>query len=445
MKLFADILGCTAEILMLFYLYQHFLKNPKVGRKVLFMGYLLDFLFCFTYSTFLHLPAQRILCCVFFIALPLLLYGDKISRKLMLAAVYFSIQNLAELLIKAILLGYRGDFILYYADFSYNYFLGVIMSKTIAFALIYLCTFLFHIQEQKAPIYIYGLLLLIPLSSIVIFYYLQNLVYLVNTKEIYLGYSVITLLLLLFNILFLYLFSKANQVSWLQAKLVYEKEKVQEQQKFHKNMAVYQQEIRQLHHDMKNHLLILYDALAQNNVVKARGYVEQQLQLLTQNKVTYTGYLLLDTVLFYKKQLADQQQTRCTIQTELDAGLDLTDELMNDFALIVASCLDNGLEATAKLSKPKQRWIKLHLRNDQTYLYLQMQNSVGENLSLGKQSLPPTSKKDNLRHGLGLQQIKRLTEQHQGELLLTCEDLIFSTELMLKYHSYMQDRAKTAQ
>ena len=74
-----------------------------------------------------------------------------------------------------------------------------------------------------------------------------------------------------------------------------------------------------------------------------------------------------------------------------------------------------------------------------------MQNSVGENLSLGKQSLPPTSKKDNLRHGLGLQQIKRLTEQHQGELLLTCEDLIFSTELMLKYHSYMQDRAKTAQ
>lgn len=162
------------------------------------------------------------------------------------------------------------------------------MSKTIAFALIYLCTFLFHIQEQKAPIYVYGLLLLIPLSSIVIFYYLQNLVYLVNTKEIYLGYSVITLLLLLFNILFLYLFSKANQVSWLQAKLVYEKEKVQEQQKFHKNMAVYQQEIRQLHHDMKNHLLILYDALAQNNVVRARGYVEQQLQLLTQNKVTYT-------------------------------------------------------------------------------------------------------------------------------------------------------------
>ena len=54
MKLLADILGCTAETLMLFYLQQYFLKNSKVERKFLISVYLLDFFFCFTYSTLLH-------------------------------------------------------------------------------------------------------------------------------------------------------------------------------------------------------------------------------------------------------------------------------------------------------------------------------------------------------------------------------------------------------
>ena len=41
----------------------------------------------------------------------------------------------------------------------------------------------------------------------------------------------------------------------------------------------------------------------------------------------YTGYLLLDTVLFYKKQLANEQQTKCTIYSELNTELELTEEL----------------------------------------------------------------------------------------------------------------------
>ena len=34
--------------------------------------------------------------------------------------------------------------------------------------------------------------------------------------------------------------------------------------------------------------------------------------------------------------------------------------------------------------------------------------------------------------------VKRLTEQHQGQLLLGCEDLVFTVELMVKYHSHIR-------
>lgn len=87
----------------------------------------------------------------------------------------------------------------------------------------------------------------------------------------------------------------------------------------------------------------------------------------------------------------------------------------------------------------------MFLHNDQTYIYLQIENSVAENVMLTKQALPSTTKKDTLLHGLGLQQVKRLTEQHQGQLLLDCEDLIFTVELMVKYRSHIKEGANSAQ
>ena len=87
----------------------------------------------------------------------------------------------------------------------------------------------------------------------------------------------------------------------------------------------------------------------------------------------------------------------------------------------------------------------MFLRNDQTYIYLQIENSVAENVSLTKQALPSTTKKDTLLHGLGLQQVKRLTEQHQGQLILECENLVFTVELMVKYHSHIKEDANSAQ
>lgn len=433
MKLLADLLGDAVTMGIMIYFYQYFLKYPRVEGKYMAAVYLLDYILCVIYATVLDVPAQKIMCSVIAFALPLLLYRAKISFKMILLVIFLSIQCLAELLIKAVLLGYRGDFLVYYAAYEYNYFLGVVMSKTIALVLVYLCTFLFQIRDQKLPVYLYGLLMLVPVSSFVIYYYLQDIVFLVNTKAAYLGYSVITLLLFLFNLLFFFLFARVTQVSWLQTKLAYEKELLQEEQKYYKSMATYQQKIRQLYHDINNHFLILYDALTQNHTAKAKCYVEQQLQALAQDKMTYSGYLLLDTVLFYKEQLANQQQTKYTVQSVLRSNLELSDHLLNDFALILATCLDNALEATAKLPETQQRWIEIFLRNDQNYLYMQVKNSVQKNIAIPKQALPPTTKKDALLHGLGLQQVKHLTECHHGQLLLECQEQVFSVALMVDY------------
>lgn len=434
MKLGTNLFISIIETALLFYFYNFFFKNPKVEKKTLLFIYSLDFLFCFTYSVFSQVPVQRITCSILFILFPLFFYREKIFFKIMITIIYFSVLTLSELLVKAVLLGYRGDFLVYYASYEYNYLIGSILSKTIGFLLIYLCTFLYKIKEERLPLFLYPLLLSVPVCSVTIFYYLQNLVFAVNQKDVYLSYILITLALLIFNLLFFFLFSQATQTSWLQAKLAYEKKIVQEQQNYFKELSLHHKETRQLNHDMKNHFLIIYNALMQNDIGQAAKYVEQQLEILSMHKVTYSGYLLLDTVLLYKKQLAAQQQTKCTIISELIIKQELSEEFLNDMALILASCFDNALEATAKITQYPKRWIKVHLYNDQTYLYMQLENSVNKNIVIHENELPKTSKKDNQLHGLGLNHVKELTEYYQGQTVLSCKDNIFTVGVMVKYH-----------
>lgn len=208
---------------------------------------------------------------------------------------------------------------------------------------------------------------------------------------------------------------------------------MQEEQRYHKNLAVHHQEIRQLHHDMNNHLLILYNALSQKDIEKATHYVEDQLQILEHNRTIYSDYALLDTVFFYKKQAANQQETKCTIYSELDSKLIFPESFLNDYALIISNCLDNALEATAKILEKEKRWIKVSMYNDDSYIYFQMENSMAENISFSKFEIPRTTKKDSYLHGLGLKNVKNLVAFYQGELLLDCKDSIFSVGLMVRY------------
>ena len=238
-------------------------------------------------------------------------------------------------------------------------------------------------------------------------------------------------MLLIFNLSVIFTISQVSQTSWLKAQLKYEQKRIHEQQEYHKNLADYHQKIRQLYHDLNNHLLIIHHALQKQDVAYALQYVEKQSQILSQNQATYTGILLLDTILDEKKQAALHQETRYTIFSQLQAEMKLTDECLQDFSLMLAACLDNALEATAAVIAKEKRFIKISLKNDKHYLYCTIENNVQENVYLAGDKLPPTSKGDTLLHGLGLRRVKELAEKYDGQLFLECNDYRFTAKFAI--------------
>jgi len=205
------------------------------------------------------------------------------------------------------------------------------------------------------------------------------------------------------------------------------------QKEYHNNLAIYHQRVRQLHHDMNNHFLILYNALKQENADQAVQYIEKHLKLLSQSKMTYTGYLLLDTVLDYKKQIADAQCTEFLVRVQIPSDLYMTESLQNDLAMMLASCIDNALEAAAKISDEANRWIKITLKYDEQYLYCKIENSAAEEVAIKEGELPESTKTDGAYHGMGLKHVKQLAEAHGGCLMLGCEENIFTASFMVRY------------
>lgn len=435
MKLLADTLVGIIHVLLLYQLYHTFLERRAIERKYSILLYLLDGIFCISYSTFAQVPLQRIAGAFCFIVIPLFLYHGKISLKISLGCIFYIVSALMELLAKALLLGLSGDFNQFFMNYEYHYLLGVIISKIGTIIVIYFFTSFPKLKAQKVPWYLCCTLVIIPAFSVVIFYALQHIVYAVNTQEAYILYTFITFILLLFNLVLLFLFIQASESSWLQARLEYEENNKTTQMQYYKNLSMYHQQVRQLHHDMKNHFLLLHAFLDENDVVRAKNYLEQELKLLENGKTIYSSYLLLDTVLSYKKQLALQQNTSYQIDSKIMPELSLSESLLQDLSIILSSCLDNALEATAKLEDEALRKIDIFLYNDDNYIYFKIQNSIRQKILLEKDMLPKTTKRDTLLHGMGLRNVKKLIRKYDGELSLYCSDDIFTVAAMLRYQN----------
>lgn len=433
MKLLADLLGSIALTWTLFFFYAHFLQKKKLSPWTVLFLYGFDGLLNFTAATFAPFPLQRICCFAVFLIVPLFLYKDNFPLKFALAICFYATISLTEVLVKAILLGYGGSFEAFSQAYAYNYLWGSALSKGIAFFLICCYITLCQAREAKLPLYLYGLLLFVPTISLVLYYFIQNMVYTANHPSVYRAHCYVTLILLLLNVITIFLFFQASEASWLQARAAYEKQLFDRQKQYHENLASYHQRIRQLYHDLHHHFLILYQALAENDTAAAMQHLQTQLDYLSANQTTYTGYLLLDTILDYKSQAALQQQTAYMVHCQLEPGLSLEETVLSDLAVMLASCLDNALEATAQLADPQQRWIKIKLHNDANYIYLHLENAVHQKIAVPSAKLPPTTKADPLLHGLGLHTVETLVQRHDGKLLLECDDCKFTVGLMVKY------------
>ncbi|MSA69533.1 GHKL domain-containing protein [Holdemania massiliensis] len=166
-----------------------------------------------------------------------------------------------------------------------------------------------------------------------------------------------------------------------------------------------QEKYRKQRHDLKHLLGLLELYLLQERSLEALEYIRSTMKTVEDiSRKEHTGDPIIDSLL--NRTIESEPH----LQFHLETGRVQWPLKEVDTCILISNLLSNAVEA-AKLSQQKE--IKLYLKEDETTIYLTLINSVKPNLRI---NLKRSSKSDWEEHGYGIESIRTIVKQAEGEL-----------------------------
>jgi len=209
------------------------------------------------------------------------------------------------------------------------------------------------------------------------------------------------------------LLEKEAELCYQYEKLLRETEDMQRQDA---ELKALHQNVRQLKHDMKNHLMVLTAYLNDGETELAKAYTSELLdKFSTMHSYVETGNVLMNHIVNEKLSYARAQGI--LVKAEIE---NLAFAKMNrmDFSSLLSNMLDNAIEAllrekivAAKLPD-KQQLVVLIVEN-RGYETICVKNQIAASV-LAKNPELLSSKAEKDQHGFGVAKIRSLAGQYEG-------------------------------
>ncbi|MDE7193306.1 MAG: GHKL domain-containing protein [Oscillospiraceae bacterium] len=183
-------------------------------------------------------------------------------------------------------------------------------------------------------------------------------------------------------------------------------------------------EMSRFRHDYTNHLRSILSLIRMNEYSQAEEYIEklQKVKYSSGTVMFYTGNRLADALLADKSaSLSDG----CRI--EYSGIIPSTIENV-DLCVILSNALDNAIEACREFKSPCA--ITISAGERQGYFVLSIKNPTVRSDKF--YSIPPTTKSEQEKHGMGLYNIKNAAKKYNGQMKIKCENGVFELMVTLK-------------
>lgn len=173
------------------------------------------------------------------------------------------------------------------------------------------------------------------------------------------------------------------------------------------------QQVRQIRHDLRNHLTVVQGCLERGDTQGALCYLEQIAgsSALRGNK-RFCDNETANAVLCFKAVAMQQLGIVADFAVSLPTNVPVADI---DLAALLGNALDNAMESVQNAEKKK---VKLRCCVNKGMLMLRMENAVGGKIN------PDlfTTKADKLSHGFGLPGMREIARRYHGTLEAGVED-----------------------
>lgn len=191
-----------------------------------------------------------------------------------------------------------------------------------------------------------------------------------------------------------------------------------------------QEETGRFRHDVMNNLTCVSALLQDGKKEEAEQYLSDMLgEIRAFSPKVVTGDEMLDCIISVKWERMEEEGIGFEVDGVLDRGLNWEPI---DICTVFSNALDNAIEACQKVSGEKA--ILLSLKRTKNFYYIEMKNSVNKeliNINEVRNGKLFTTKKDKDIHGFGLESIRKILQNHNGELELDTEEGYFVLRIII--------------
>ena len=349
-----------------------------------------------------------------------------------LGVIFFSIKNLSALIMRSISyflgknLEHRAETAEnVFANAAWNYVFVAVLQLILFSVMLYAVVRLLKKKTMKLHIKELCYLLLIPITGILFVNIIFNILLIVNENLVFQLYEqfpvflgIVPVVAALFYAGILITIVSYQKMIGLQE----EKEKYfVEQQQVHaiqermEEVEQFYHGIRQMKHEMKNHLTNIKGLVRNGSYGDIEQYIDQMDESMNVFELSIkTGNAVTDVIVNDKQKAAEKQG----ILFQSEFSYPKSDGYnAYDIGVIINNLLQNALEACEKMAEGK-RYIYLSGRQKKKFYLINVKNSFeGEVTFDTKTNLPLSTKgKDTALHGIGLSNVKREVDKYMGDV-----------------------------
>lgn len=197
---------------------------------------------------------------------------------------------------------------------------------------------------------------------------------------------------------------------------------------YYRELEENQKNVRKLHHDMNNHLSVIYSFLEYDNLEGAKDYFNELSDKFNVSNRVFCKNSIVNAVINSKYNLAIQNQIDCFFNIDIDEILPLEDI---DLCSIFSNTLDNAIEASLKLSDISHRKISLKARCNKGYFSYSICNNYNGIIKFNNGKYNST-KLDSNMHGFCLENIDDIVKKYNGTLNITYSECEFNVLAIIK-------------
>ena len=254
--------------------------------------------------------------------------------------------------------------------------------------------------------------------------------YVIEVKDLYIlgdeELIIISILLLLSNICLIFSIKKVISDNRVIAEGNLIKEKINMQYEHYINIQQDHMKVRQLHHDIKNHIACIKGVTQSNN--DAANYISSiENELDRYDNSFNTGNMILDIILNEKSKICKEHNIKLLIDINNFDRCDFIDTI--DTCSIFSNILDNAIEACEKIiNSEKEIILRGTIVND--FFIIRLENTKQNKVNI-KNNHIKTDKKDTYLHGIGIKSIKDSVFKYNGEVVIDFSENRFIMKIFI--------------